>query len=211
MFEFFIALFGGLFYSNKFMSEKSQRREADRQFNEHWKLNESIGQMIVASPELRKEVKDRLFKLRSKTTEYIDAIYDELEDDFKSVFGEDVDIRKKLRLMTGANTNADKVLYNAPNRIYCWAYLLLLSHKGKVDDALAYSHGFQLGGKDTLDRDIRFCQRIEQNLNDNGVGVRLYFEPKYSPDTKTYNHDPCAQRLVFEHQVYNKSISRRLW
>lgn len=211
MFEFFIALFGGLFYSGKFMSEKSQCKEADKQFNERCKLNESIGKMVVASPELQKEVRDRLFKCRGKSQEHIEAIYDELRDDFEFAFGKPVNMSEVLWLSTVANMNQGKMLYKAPNRLYCWAYKLLLSHKGKVDDTLAYSNGFQLGSKDTLERDIRFCQRIEQNLNANGVGVKLYFEPKYSPDTKTYNQDPCAQRLVFEHQVYNKSISRRLW
>ena len=210
MFEFFIALFGGLCYAGKFMSEKSQYKEADRQFNERNKLNESIGKMAVASPELQKEVRDRLFKCRGKSKEHIEAIYDELRDDFEFAFGKPVDMSKVLWL-SDTNMNQGEMLYKAPNRIYCWAYELLLSHKGKVDNILAYSHGFQLGGKDTVERDIRFCQRIEQNLNANGVGVKLYFEPTSNPYTQPSNQNPCAQQLVFEHQVYNKSISRILW
>ena len=92
MFEFFIALFGGLFYFGKLMSEKSQCKEADRLYNARIKLDETIGNMVVASPELRKEVGDRLFKCRGKSQEYIEAIYDELRDDFEFAFGKPVDM-----------------------------------------------------------------------------------------------------------------------
>lgn len=210
MFEIFIALFGGLYYSGKLISEKLQHMEAERQYNERQKLDESFDKMVAASPELKREVRDRLFKCYGKSQEHIEAIYDELRDDFEFAFGKPVDMSKVLCLLT-MNMNQGEMLHEVPNRTYRWAYELLLSHKGKVDETLTYPFGFQLGGENTLERDIRFCQRIEHNLNVNGVGVKLYFEPRYDPYTKTYIQNPCGQRLVFEHQVYNKNNSRRLW
>lgn len=206
MIDFFIALFGGIFYGTKLLSERLSNSEYNRRSEERKNINESMKQKIVASEELSQEAKEKAFLTKGKTAEYIRSVYEELEDDFKFVFGDDVDIKNLLYLDHNINYNTTLV-----NRsVHALAYELLLSHKGKVDWG-PYIMGFQLGGSNTIERDIRFYQRLEHNLNANGAGVKFYFEPKYSPDTKKYDYDPCYRCLVLEHQVINKNVSKRLW
>jgi len=205
MFEFFIALFGGLFYTGKILSDKSKINKAEHDFNERAELDKAIRKDVEASYEQCEAVKNKLL-----SGKFIDEVYKELEDDFKFVYGDDFDITKGLYLCKGQKMPSSMVTTECRNRKYYWAYNLLLSHQGKADwDAFAF--GFILGGIQTVEDDIRFCQRIEQNLNDNGVGLKLYLNPKYSTYTKSYDYSPCAKYMVFEHQLVRKEIGKRLW
>lgn len=185
MFEFFIALFGGLFYTGKILSDKSKIDEAERDFNESVELDKAIRKEVEAPADVVASVKQKVYK----TT--FAELRNELKDDLMFVYGE----------------NYETVCKGITNY---WAYNLLLSHMGKADwDAFAF--GFQLGGEKTISNDIKFCQRIEQNLNDNGVGLKLYLNPKYSTYTKSYDYSPCAKHMVFEHKLFKKSLGKRLW
>ena len=185
MFEFFIALFGGLFYTSKLLSDKSKINDAERSFNEGVELDKVIRKEVETSADVVESIRRKVYK-----TTFAD-MKDELKDDLIFVYGE----------------NYESVCKGISNY---WACNLLLSHIGKVDwDAFAY--GFQLGGEKTVAEDIRFCQRIEQNLNNNGIGLKLYLKPKYSTYTKSYDYNPCAKHMVFEHKLFNKSLGKRLW
>lgn len=203
MFDFFIALFGSLFYGKKIASENSKVKAFERNTKEQTELNNSIRAKIEASSELSQATKDRLLKGKC-----VNEIYNELKDDFKFVYGENVDIEKELRLPSNYKLT-EKSIFDSPNKKYYWAYNLLLSHQGKVDWRV-YSYGFQLGGTNTLEIDIKFCQRIEQNLNGNNVGIKLYLKPQYSTLSETYDWSPCAKTMVFEHQLFEGN-GKRLW
>lgn len=168
MIDFFIALFGGIFYGTKLLSERLSNSEYNRRSEERKNINKLMEQKIVASKELSQEAKEKAFLTKGKTAEYIRSVYEELEDDFKFVFGNDVDIKNLLYL--DYNINYDTTLVN--RSVHVLAYEFLLSHKGKVD-CEPYIMGFRLGGSNTIERDIKFYQRLEHNLNANGAGVIL--------------------------------------
>ena len=60
MFEFFIALFGGLFYTGKILSDKSKIYKAEHDFNERAELDKAIRKEVEASYEQCEAVKNKL-------------------------------------------------------------------------------------------------------------------------------------------------------
>lgn len=201
MFEFLLALFGGISYAGKIYSDNAKVSAERLRTIKAIELNKIIGNNVKASYELQESIKGRILGGKSA-----DKILEELHDDLRFVFGEDVDITKSFHLPIG---RVGRDFIRAGSDAY-WAYHLLLSHQGKVDDD-TYDFGFCLGGTRTVEKDIRFCHRIEQNLNRNGAGLKLYLQPKYSTYTKSYDWNPCAKYMVFEHQLYSRALGKRLW
>lgn len=183
--DFFIAFFGGLFYLCKIVYDKTIIQREEKKFQDYSRYDDAIRANIEASYELSESIKQKLIK-----TPKNDMI-DELKDDLMFVYGE----------------NYKSVCKYVP---YYWAYNLLLSRLGKVDDE-AFMFGFRIGGKDTFQEDIKFCQRIERNLDDHNVGLKLFLKPKYSPYTKSYDYEPYYKDMVFEYKLFDPQLGKRLW
>jgi len=204
MFEFFLALFGGLFYSGKLSSDKSKVEKQKKSATQRIEQDADIGKRIVVTNEAKESVINRL-----TCGDYTEDIYEELRENLEFVF-ETSDVKKSFLVPT-VKIRPDAILRDTSN-VY-WAYHLLLSHIGKVD-WITYSFGFQLGGEQTVNRDIRFCQRIEYNLSKCNGGyddLKLFLNPKYSTYTNDYDWKPCAKTMVFEHQLVRKELGKRLW
>lgn len=201
--DFFIALFGGIYLLWQCASDKIKSNNSKLEYESYRKYSEDIAKIVVASGEEAYEAKQRL--LGGKC---VDEVYDELEEDFKFVYGQDCDIRKILPLPK--NYSLVACPFKNYTRNDFWAYSLLLAHQGKVYKS-SYDFGYQLGGIDHYKNHIKFCQLIEKHLNEHNKNLKLYLEPKYSTYTKSYNMNPMAQVVKFEHQIYKYSPKIRLW
>lgn len=188
MFEFFLALFGGTYLGAKLLSERSAIKSFDEKCDKHRKIDEEYEQLLVAPYELREEVKKRILSGNN-----VNEIYEELKDDLMFVFGENY--REKF-FLPWFRVYGD--IGDLRHSKY-WAYHLLLSHKGKVD-CFTYSHGFPIGGIEDKDKNIKICQRIEYNLQLNGINTRLVMRPGTADDERRWN--PCGKDIIFEHKLY---------
>lgn len=189
MFDFFIALFGGLFMGKKVASDNRSVKQYERKAEDSKKMNEDFRVRVGASHELEQEIAARI--LSGTET---DAIYTELEEDLQFILG-DASLRRKFAIPTRPRHGG---IGDYRDPAY-WALQLLLAHKGKVSWN-AYLYGFPIGGEAEKDRNIKICQRIEYNLQANGVDVRLVLKPGTKNDNLRWN--PCGKNIIFEHQLY---------
>ena len=90
MFEFFIALFGGLFYTGKILSDKSKINKAEHDFNERAELDKAIRKEVEAPAEVVASIKKKVYR----TT--FAELREELKDDLKFVYGENTKLYAKV-------------------------------------------------------------------------------------------------------------------
>lgn len=132
-----------------------------------------------------------------------EKIYAEIHDDLVRVLGdsykEKFDIRK---------TEASD-FYPSAGCNYFWATSLVLAHKGQVDkDAMSPTGGYPIGGERHAERNIKFCQIIEECLvekyPEEGDNVMLYLV-----STPSLYYDDRNDRVVTIHsasEVYGSKL-----
>ena len=163
MFEIFIALFGGLFYGNKYLNEKSRLKAFNEQQKEYSLIRDNIEAKYVASYELEKWAKS--FILSGK---HFEDICNWLSEDFQYVLGSDW--KKKLRIPPNL------MLYSGLSNHINWVYHLILAKRGKIDHGVP-SYGYDIGGLNEKDMNIKFAECIERQLLNAGVrDIRLALE-----------------------------------
>lgn len=174
MFEFFIALFGGLFYGNKYSREKSKQKAFEDKQSARMSTLESVRSRYVASTELERWAKDLILNGRN-----FEDICNWFAEDFRYVLGSDW--KQKLRippnpmLHSGLSKNDAYSFCIPANHIY-WVYHLLLAKQGKIDHGVP-SYGYSIGGINEKDMNIKFAECIEGQLLNAGVsGIRLALE-----------------------------------
>ena len=137
MFEFFIALFGGLFYGNKYSNEKAKLKAYDDRQSAWMSTLESIQSRYVASAELERWAKDFILK-----GDHFEDICNWFAEDFRYVFG--ANWKDKLRIPPKAPVLDPKVYKNdaysfsVPANHITWVYHLLLAKKGKIDHNIPF-------------------------------------------------------------------------
>lgn len=202
MFDFLIALFGGLYYGGKIASDRAFKQASDQRFRNYQALDAEIRRKVEATYEEERAIKERLL-----CGKYADEIYDELHDDLVFIFG-DVDLRRKFYI---PNKIRFGELGGVRSNTY-WAFQLLLAHQGKIS-SVSYSCGFPLGGIDDTQERIKLCQRIEYNLQKHHSDLRLVLNVGVRDDERKYN--PCAKNMILEHKflfVHRvKDPRARLW
>jgi|GEM_PF-5708778 len=179
MIDFFIALFGVLFCGSIISSERISKIESSKHFQYYSAFDKEIGKQIKATAEYENAVKERLL-----CGKFAEQIYYELRADLDFIFGK-ADIKRVFPLPRfRCNKLGD---LRSP---YYWAYLLLLSHQGKIL-RFEYMYGFPLGGANSKEQNIRICQRIEYNLRQHHNGIRLLLNTGLIDDTSKF--DSCAK------------------
>ncbi len=170
MFEFFIALFGGLFYGNKYSREKAKEKEYYNERISRESLYNDILARYGASSKLESDTRE----LIKDTKRFKDVCFDLLSEDFFYAIGADWKERVfPSRIMLRPD---DFKSYIPFYYISDWAYHLLLARSGKID-RMRLTNGYTIGGLDYKDIDIRFAECIEKHLINSGVqGVRLALE-----------------------------------
>lgn len=174
MFELFIALFGGLYYGNKYTTENSKLKAYDQKQN-IWQ-NEYTGIKFKYGADYETEQWAKEFVASGK---HYDEICNWFSEEFRYVFGDDW--RKKLVIPTPSRNlrqlYGNKVFpWSLPCAHVMWVYHLLLAQRGKIDD-WAISQGYPVGGIDDKDMTIKFAKCIEARLLEAGVyNIRLALE-----------------------------------
>lgn len=175
MFEFFIALFGGIYYGGKYAKEKSQKRASD-----DWRKNRDA---TIGSLRLRYEANYELEKWAEDfvaSGKHYDEICEWFADDFQYVFGNDWKTKLKIP-QQGFPTmvhlyGKQEYHWRMPSAHVMWVCNLLLAKKGKMS-YWVITWGFPVGGIYEKDMSIKFVERIERQLMNAGVqGVRFALE-----------------------------------
>lgn len=183
MFEFFIALFGGLYYGGKYSREQSRDLTAQKRIENHKKQRAQIEQCFAASYQEEQEAKNYIL-----SGDNFKDICNKFADDFKYVFGNGW--TKVLRIPPRAPVLDPKVyrddafsFYIPVNHIY-WVYALELASRGKVDRWML-SSGYSIGGISDSDIHIKFTQRLEMYLRRYSPDVKLVLEQTHENITPT--------------------------
>ena len=165
MFEFFIALFGGLFYGG----QKLKDRNAQKQFDNVITNIRNVDKLIDGSSERMALV--RAFLNYDKCWELLYSISDELEE----VFG----VEWEKEFCNGVDIIKDSEPYS-PSSV---ATNILLSKKGKVN--MCWSSGWIGSSPSGLDKQcviiINTCRIVEQNIQKFHPDMKMLFVP-FSPE-----------------------------
>lgn len=208
MFEFFIALFGGLFYTNKYFNEKAKLKAFDFRQKEQLATLADIESKYSASLELEQWAKDFI-----SSGDHYDEICTWFAEDFRYALGRDW--KEKLLIpteflpMTRIYRKQDYP-WVMPSAHVMWVYHLLLAKRGKIDH-WAITSGFPIGGLSEKDMNVKFAECIEGQLMNAGVrGVRLALELDYMyGTTRRTSSDLCGGDIKIE--ALCNHPTHRLW
>lgn len=207
MFEFFIALFGGLFYGNKYSNEKSKLKAYDERRAIHEATYNDVQSRYVASYETERWAKDFV-----SSGEHYDEICSWFAEEFRYVLGKDW--KEKLRIPTKflpmSCIYGKQYPWSMPSAHIMWVYHLLLAKQGKIDHGVP-GFGYPIGGINDKDTSIKFAECIEGQLLNAGVrGVRLALELDYICSTKRRtSSDLCGGSIKIESLCHHPT--HRLW
>lgn len=165
MFNIFTALFGGLYYGGKYISEKSKTKRADQETELLFRKMDSFKSKHSASYEMETQIKEYIMCGKN-----FEEICDTLSYELKDVLGKDW--KNNLDIPNGYRVNYG--CFYPEQHIY-WVYHLLLSKKGKLD-RWAINSGYSVSAINTRQRNIKFLQHIENNLRMCGSYVTLVYE-----------------------------------
>lgn len=177
MFEFFIALFGGLFYLCKYCNEKFKEASFDERQMTYRAIRNSIESRYVLNDEAEREVKNFV-----SSGEHYDEICSLFAEEFRYVFGEDW--KEKLiipKLLFPIKCTCSKKITPFPLPMLpsvhsTWVYHLLLAKQGKIDHTVP-GFGYPIGGIKDKDMCVKFAECIEKQLINAGVkDIRLVLE-----------------------------------
>lgn len=186
MFEFFIALFGSLFYGGKLSKESSQKRRIERFDYQRDRIDELLRPSKKDISEIQYELGDP-----KRRWGLVETIMEELME----VYG----MSWKKELMNSADGYGTWSIYEQPWGI---VYNLLLAKRGKVTNS-SYSL------RDIKDyqrqRVIKTCQMIERNIQNKYPELKILFVPN------PVNNELCIGELRWSHWIYDNSSARSLW
>lgn len=157
MVEFFIALFGGLYYGGRYLGEKTLEHKHDMAVATRQKLREHIINTYCV---------DRNENLNNRA--YVNTNFDKICDEFKEeltyALGDDF----KPEFSKPIPRECRGIDWSGDPRV--WLYRLVLASRGKIDDDLAiWSSGYHLGSPEYRERNQRFAEMIEKRLIAAGV------------------------------------------
>jgi len=209
VFELFTALFGGLFYGNKYANEKKRLKEYDQK-HVSWETKlDSIRSKYVATAETERWAKDFISK-----GEHFDDICIWFEKDFQYVFGagwkDKLRIPPKPPVLNPQIYKADAYSFAVPTNHITWVYHLLLAKKGKIDHSVPFG-GYAIGGIEDKDMNIRFAECIEGQLLNAGIcEIRLALELDMICGTRRRSaSEVCGGRIKIESLCHHPT--HRLW
>lgn len=170
MFNFFIALLGGLYYGGKHTHEKSKLNKYNQSANKRQKEYERLRALLCTTPKREREVKDYI-----SCGDNYEKICDDFQNDFEFIFGSDW--RKSFRLIPYDYTLSMRYSHLPGFNYTQWVYRLILASKGYIDN-LELNTGYDIGSikKAGSDMDTKFVQCIEQYLKRNGKNVSFVLQ-----------------------------------
>lgn len=182
MFNFFTALFGGLYYASKHTHEQAKLNEYEQTAAAKEKCRDSLKATLCTSFQNEQNIKNYILSGHN-----YDRICEDFSSDFKFVFGSHWKSILKIPplppVLDPKIYKEDAYSFYVPaNHIY-WVYRLILASKGKADNGLL-TQGYIVGGVPEKEISIRFAQCIERRLINSGrTNIRLVLEQKDAYDT----------------------------
>lgn len=174
MFEFFIALFGGLYYGGKFAKEKSDMRAYDKRHKSWQAMRDEIERQCASTFEVEQWTQEFI-----ASGEHYEEICEWFADDFEYALGSDWKARLRIPrpgVPMSALYEPHSTPFAVPASHAMWTYHLLLAKNGLID-RWNMTMGFPVGGIGDTDMSIKFAERIERHLINAGVtGIRLALE-----------------------------------
>lgn len=175
--EFFIALFGGLFYVILYCKERSNSKKHRAKYEEWLNFHRQF-ECILTDAKIEEEI-EKIIADASSDSVLQSEIYDIIKDNLISAIGKD---GSREFFLLGLSTCFDKyikisLLSSIPERY--WIKHLLLSKKGKMGK-YEYQNGYPIGSDCDRERNIRICREIEKNLQSAKTGVKFVLKKDLS-------------------------------
>lgn len=161
MFGFFTALFGGLYYSGKYISESIKEHNSDVSQLNYTLYVEKMRNEICASYGELYECEEYVLNGINRN-----KVLDEFKDDFYFVFGEEW-----LEKVSFSFHPQHKQQWIPSTHLY-WMSQMALAKRGKVSP-MVFMHGLSLGDNKDSERNLRFAQRVERYLHQSGVNIHF--------------------------------------
>lgn len=209
MFELFTALFGGLYYGGRYLSDKSNQSSYDSRMKKWEYTRKNIEFKYVASPELEEWAK--AFISNGKNFE---DICNWFEDDFEYALGknwrDELRIPPRPPVLNPKIYKSDAYSFFMPINHITWVYYLLLAREGKIDSRIP-AFGFPIGGINEKDMCIKFAECIERRLIDAGArDIHLVLElDNITPNHRRTPDEVCGGDIKIESLCFHPTY--RLW
>lgn len=156
MLDFFIALFGGLYYGGRYLSEKTSERNYDKESAARKEFREYLQTTYCVDYQER-------VRIRGYINTHRDDVYEEFKEELIYVLGDD--FRSEFDKPLPPNCGS----YVWPGDPNVWLYRLVLASKGKIDDDLGIWHGESVGAPQHRGWNLRFAEMIQKRLCEAGV------------------------------------------
>ena len=184
MFEFFLALFGGIYWGSKCINEKHQKRK----YNYSKKQSRIIDESITATKEEEINLKNSL--LSENRLELLQSIAPELSEIYGDTWYREF-----------SDTSDFDTQYNWIEYPWGTAFNLLLAKKGLKPRMSGYYYDLS-GGGDITERKVKVCKLIEKNIQTLHPELRMIFIPgNKSFDDYTFYEEIYMGELWWEHNA----------
>lgn len=191
MFNFFTALFGGLYYGRKYLKEKSKDNNANKRISDYNILRADIESRLSANYLEEKQTKEYIL-----SGDNFEEICEKFSSDFEFVFGklwrEALQIPPRPPVLDPKVYKKDATSFYIPNNHIYWVYAILLASQGKIDHRML-SNGYLIGGIEDSDIHIKFAQRIEKYLCIYNPSVTLVLERQKEHITPERPYGGCLK------------------
>lgn len=191
MFDFFITLFGGLYYGRKYLNERSKDSNANKRIGDYNILRTDIESKLSASYHEEKQTKEYILSGNN-----FEEICKRFSSDFEFVFGElwqeVLQIPPRPPVLDPKIYKNDATSFCIPNNHIYWVYALLLASQGKIDQWML-SNGYLIGGIEDSDIHIKFAQCIEKHLRKYNPSIALVLEKQRDYITPERPYGGCLK------------------
>lgn len=215
MLEFFIGLFGSIYYGARLGSERRRKKAADARWEAMLAEKDAFRKKYEATLELEEELGNWV-----RNPKNFDEICWMLHDELVAVYGEEY--REKLHIRTDRAAGEPFLsLYSFSVEDIDdgdWITHLLLAKMGMIGSNFWFE-GYALGPKNTSEhaKRIEYCRQIEKNLIEHGVeDGYLYLLPGigYTSVNGVLKREPRFHEhyghLTFKPYAYGEQL-KRLW
>lgn len=198
MFEFFLALFGGIYYPYRVSKDKRLMKDFDNQVQRGRAKHDAITATIKEEDNIKRMLLDY---------EKINDVLEEISWDLEYIFGPEWKTILNNRCYDGGTTFGYEP----------WGYVfhILLAKKHCKVGMLSCTRYTLDGNEDITNRVIRACKTIEKYINIKHPECRLLFVPGVKDITvPTYYSELNSGYLEWEHMILKgryTAPTRRLW
>ena len=211
MVEFFIALFGGLYLTARWIKESSDEENLEK----HQVRERNISKMLWSEPEEEQKIRDMLRDDQQRM-----LLLNQISDELTEVFGGNWVEAFECDWLDRYHTGKDFSYINVINNPYDVALHILLSHQGRVVGLLVT--GYQIWNLGFSNEAIKTLQIVERNLREYhpSYDLQLIFIPYHETDRYgklVFSDDMQRGQIEWNYMIVNSWVRKykvpikRLW